>query len=104
MTTIMKNFTVKDSNGKAVRFGTCTSDTFSAQAMNPGETVVEGLPPESPPRPAFDPTYQYLRMTNYPPIGTQLDALYHAMNAGLIPIVPAFYDPIKAVKEQFPKT
>jgi hypothetical protein len=43
-------------------------------------------------------TYARIRARNYPPIGDQLDALYHA---GLFPKEMA--DKIKAVKEQFPK-
>ena len=44
-----------------------------------------------------------LRRRAYPPIEEQLDALWHAMDAGILPKVPEFYDPIKAVKVAFPK-
>ena len=43
-------------------------------------------------------TYSRIRARNYPPVGDQLDALYHA---GLFPKEMA--DKIKAVKEQIPK-
>lgn len=47
--------------------------------------------------------YTESRQMAYPGIGNQLDALWHAMDDGLIPMVPAFYDPIKAVKDANPK-
>lgn len=102
MTTFV-NFTVKDASGKVVRFGTCTSDTFATQAINQGETVVSGLPPEEPPRPAFDDTWQYRRNQQYPSVFDQLDALYHAMDAGTLPKIDGFYDVRKAVKDANPK-
>lgn len=43
------------------------------------------------------------RAKQYPPIGDQLDALWHAMDAGVLPMVAAFYDPIAAVKAAHPK-
>lgn len=47
--------------------------------------------------------YRPLRAKQYPPVQIQLDALWHAMNAGILPMVPDFYDPIKAVKDSLPK-
>ena len=45
-----------------------------------------------------DPTYQENRMKEYPPIGDQLDALYHA---GVFP--DAMAASIKAIKDKYPK-
>ena len=45
-----------------------------------------------------DPTYQENRVTEYPPIGDQLDALYHA---GVFPA--AMTASIKAIKDKYPK-
>ena len=45
-----------------------------------------------------DPTYQENRVSEYPPIGDQLDALYHA---GVFPA--AMTASIKAVKDKYPK-
>ena len=45
-----------------------------------------------------DPTYQENRVKEYPPIGDQLDALYHA---GVFPT--AMTASIKAVKDKYPK-
>ena len=45
-----------------------------------------------------DPTYQENRVAEYPPIGDQLDALYHA---GAFPDEMAAT--IKAVKDKYPK-
>lgn len=47
--------------------------------------------------------YSEARQRYYPPIGDQLDALWHAMDAGLLPKIDAFYSPIASVKETFPK-
>lgn len=47
--------------------------------------------------------YKDDRKAEYPSIGDQLDALYHAMDRGLTIKVPEFYDPIKAVKDKYPK-
>lgn len=46
---------------------------------------------------------QERREADYPDVKDQLDALWHAMNEGVIPKVDAFYDPIKAVKDRYPK-
>ena len=45
-----------------------------------------------------DPTYQENRVAEYPPIGDQLDALYHA---GSFPA--AMTASIKAIKDKYPK-
>mgnify|MGYP005993783961 FL=1 len=45
-----------------------------------------------------DPTYQENRVAEYPPIGDQLDALYHA---GAFPDEMAAT--IKAIKDKYPK-
>ena len=47
--------------------------------------------------------YRSLRKQGYPAIGEQLDALWHAMDAGTLPKVEPFYSDIKTVKDQFPK-
>ena len=43
------------------------------------------------------------RIDHYPPIGDQLDMLWHAMKAGQIPKAEPFYSKIEAVKARFPK-
>ena len=48
-------------------------------------------------------TYQQRRFAAYPAVHDQLDALWHAMNAGELPRVAAFFDPIAAVKAAHPK-
>lgn len=48
-------------------------------------------------------SYSEERRGDYKPIGEQLDQLWHAMDIGVLPMVPAFYDPIKAVKDKYPK-
>lgn len=50
------------------------------------------------------PDYAEQRRRNYPAMGDQLDMLWHAMDVGVLPKVQDFYDAIKAVKDQYPKT
>ena len=47
--------------------------------------------------------YREKRFQSYPPLNDQLDALWHAMDSGLIAKVPDFYNPIAAVKSAYPK-
>jgi hypothetical protein len=47
--------------------------------------------------------YVELRTEEYPALGDQLDALWHAMERGDLPKIPEFYDPIKQVKDDNPK-
>ena len=61
------------------------------------EWVAEGNKPKPADKP-IPPTYQENRVKEYPPIGDQLDALYHA---GVFP--DAMAATIKAVKDKYPK-
>ena len=61
------------------------------------EWLADGNTPEAADVPP-DPTYQENRVKEYPPIGDQLDALYHA---GVFPT--AMTASIKAVKDKYPK-
>jgi hypothetical protein len=47
--------------------------------------------------------YKSSRANEYPPIGDQLDTLWHAMDRGDLPKIPEFYDPIKKIKDANPK-
>lgn len=51
---------------------------------------------------AQDDTQYQLRQRAYPPIGEQLDMLFHAMDRGEIPKATAFYETLKAIKEATP--
>lgn len=42
------------------------------------------------------------RRNEYPAMGDQLDTLFKAMDAGVLPKVPEFYNSIKAVKDKYP--
>lgn len=68
--------------------------------------VIAKDPPWAPPAPvpASEPSYRQLRRSGFPFIGDQLDMLWHAMDSGTLPKVTDFYDAIKAVKDQYPKT
>lgn len=48
-------------------------------------------------------SYAKRRKDEYPPLADQLDALWHAMDQGTLPVVPAFYEPIKRVKDTYQK-
>jgi hypothetical protein len=61
------------------------------------EWLEEGNTPEAADVPP-DPTYKENRVKEYPPIGDQLDALYHA---GVFPA--AMTASIKAIKDKYPK-
>jgi hypothetical protein len=60
-------------------------------------TIIRHDPEEEPQRTVSD-----VRAQAYPPIGEQLDMLWHAMDAGEIPKATAFYERIKAVKDALP--
>ena len=47
--------------------------------------------------------YMQRRSDLYPSVGAQLDMLWHAMDEGTLPMVPAFYNSIKVVKDAVPK-
>lgn len=47
--------------------------------------------------------YKKLRAAEYPKIADQIDALWHAMDDGLIPKIEPMYSEIKAVKDKYPK-
>lgn len=49
------------------------------------------------------PEYAAARKLEYPKITDQLDALWHAMNDGLIPKIEPIYSEILAVKQAYPK-
>lgn len=48
-------------------------------------------------------SYEEARKSAYPGIEDQLDALWHAMDQGIIPKVEPMYSSIKEVKDCFPK-
>lgn len=48
-------------------------------------------------------SYEEARKSAYPGIEDQLDALWHAMDQGIIPKVEPMYSSIKEVKDSFPK-
>jgi hypothetical protein len=102
----MKNFTVYDSTGRALRAGACPDEDFALQA-GPGETIVEGwdLPPEPQlPTSATPPSYVRERRRAYPSVEQQLDWLWHAMHDGAMTAIEPFYSQLLAVKTKYPKS
>lgn len=110
-------FIVHDVTGKILRMGWCSFGDLLLQAGD-GETaiedahgdtddrkhrIVDGKRIEFTPDPPPPPIIEALRASAYPPIGDQFDAIWHAMDVGVLPMVPDFYDPIAAVKAAYPK-
>lgn len=52
---------------------------------------------------APDPTYDLARARQYPSLGDQMDMLWHAMDANVMPRIEPFYSQIKAIKDAHPK-
>jgi hypothetical protein len=73
------------------------ADPANSDYANYLEWVEEGNTP-TPADVSPVPTYQENRVKEYPPIGDQLDALYHA---GVFPA--AMTASIKAIKDKYPK-
>ena len=48
--------------------------------------------------------YQRQREPEYPPIGDQLDMLWHALDDGTLDKTSTFYTSLKATKDKYPKT
>jgi hypothetical protein len=88
--------------GYLTRRGECEESFFPTDLM-PGETLVAGYPPNGMQPPPLEVSYQYQRREAYPSLGAQLDALWHAMDQGMIPKVEPMYSEVKAVKEAYPK-
>lgn len=108
---------VHAADGAILRIVVCSRAQAELQAQA-GETVIEdtwggtsdarhrivdGERVEFTPEPPAPPSIEAQRAMAYPPMTDQLDALWHAMDAGVLPMVPAFYDPVKAVKAALPK-
>lgn len=49
------------------------------------------------------PPIERQRARSYPPIGDQLDAIWHAMDQGLLPKIEPMYSSVLAVKQKLPK-
>lgn len=47
--------------------------------------------------------YRKRRAADYPSLADQIDALWHAMDAGTLPKVEPFYSQIRAVKDKYKK-
>ena len=50
-----------------------------------------------------DVSYSIQRQKAYPSPGDQLDMLWHAMNAGVLPKVEPFFSDVANIKAQYPK-
>jgi hypothetical protein len=108
-------FTILNADGVVIRTGHAPQEDHELQ-VQPGERLFKGdadlgqivhaasgliCDPPAPPAPPLSIRQQ--RAAHYPAIADQLDALWHAMDTGLLPRVPGFYDEILAVKNAIPK-
>jgi len=69
-------------------------DLIGTELWRNGEWITPHIP---------EPGYRDRRVAAYPSVGDQLDAIWHAMDSGILSKVPEFYDPIKQVKDDNPK-
>lgn len=112
----MANFVIHDTEGNIVRVGSCP-DEYVQNQIQPGELLILGaadprdrinmedmsiIPYVAPPEPTV-PQYVVSRARAYPSVHDQLDCLWKAMDEGILPKVDDFYNPIKAIKDAFPK-
>ena len=93
---ITNNVVANIINGESDGYIPATGDLEHAQI---GDVVKDGkiIPPKD------TRTHGEKRASEYPEIGEQLDALWHAMDKGILPKVDDFYTPIKTVKNKYPK-
>ena len=99
----MGKFYIYDSNNILHSEGSCPDGDENLQSYD-GLLVGLGEVPKSityPPEPTKP--VDYLRKQDYPPVGDQLDMLWHAMDNGTLTKVPEFYNAIKEVKNRHPK-
>lgn len=96
----MKDYSVLNAAGAVVRTGTCQAATFDAQAINAGETVVEGHLPVTISEPVY--SWSVNRQMAYPSITDFVDAMFW-MDRGDDSKLKAYFAACAAVKAQFPK-
>lgn len=111
----MKTLVYFDAAGNITATGQCPDDTpempGTMQVFIPAgvtvspfsHSIVGGVLVDVPSMTPTSPDVADLRREAYPPVREQLDALWHGMEAGLLPKVPAFFEPIAAVKTRLPK-
>ena len=102
-------FALYDQTGRIHATGECPDGMEHLQAL-PGTSVFLGHanpwdsihPVTGQLIPGTPPQATYREKRNYPPIAAQLDALWHAMDAGEIPKATLFYNMIKKAKDEHP--
>ena len=114
---LIRRYCVYEKATGAIRWHIDTTAGVAAQQETDQLGIVEGefdpatqridhAAQQAVPRPPDPPPVQHyatLRSREYPDVRDQLDALWRAMDAGLLPKVPEFYDPIATVKTKYPK-
>lgn len=82
--------------------GSCQDGMEHLHARD-GLQVGLGDPPPHLAPAQYDHPYQFKRRSQYPSMGDQMDALWHAMKDGILPKVEPFFSDIEAVKNRYPK-
>lgn len=85
------------SGGIYIAVGKDQTDIVAGKCRRTPNGVIEKFDPNA------DIAYQKERRKEYLPVGDQLDALWHAMDAGVLPKVEPMYSQIKSVKQRHPK-
>ena len=89
-------------DGYLTKRGEC-EEVFIKDIPEPDETLHYGIPPKDIVLAPNNKSWKELRREAYPSFANQLDALWHAMAAGVIPRVEPIFSEILAVKEKYPK-
>lgn len=101
----MQPFTVFDRDGRVVRKGHCPKNLVEMQAMEEGETVMEGdLEDMVTKEPEF---FRHTVVRQYPSIGDQLDVIWKLLQARPELLTPEASDMIARIaeaKDAYPKT
>lgn len=111
-------YVIIGADGYVRRSGACQDEVVNRITLGPGEQLLRNVstPISHHTRkvryangqflddgPVIQSTYITDRKGAYPPVGDQLDMLWHAMNRGELTKVEPFYSQLKAVKDKYPK-
>lgn len=71
-----------------------TLPDIAGKVVGPGGRLVDADP---------EPDYAKQRRFRYPKVEDQLDAIWNAMDKGVLPKIEPMYSAVKAVKDRYPK-
>lgn len=99
----MIHYILKNPDGSVFQRGVCGGENEIPQINGLTPEVIEMSDMRHPSTQVREPTYVDYRSLAYPSIGSQIDALWHAMDDGLLPKIEPMYSDIKSVKDKYPK-